>query len=251
MLIEKTPWLALWLAVAFSAPAAAGPFETTLAQAAQATGREAQLILLRLEPLGSQERENATLLARLSRSWADTVDTAPDKAAAKQAARHALDLAERAVKADPKNAQAHLALAIASGKWTDFVDAKTKLALSRQIRAEAEQAIALDPKLDLAYHVLGRWHLGVAGVNPLFRLGARLTVGELPPASLEEAACHLEKAVELAPQTIIHHQHLALAYQALGKREEAARQWRLVLELPATDREDEPAKRQARAALGQ
>lgn len=194
--------------------------------------------------------ENAALLARLSRAWADSVDVAPDHEAAKKAARQALDLAQQAVKSDPKSAQAHLALAIACGKWTDFVDSKTKLALSRQIRTEAERAIALDPQLDLAYHVLGRWHLGVATVNPLLRFGARLTVGALPPASLEEAARNLEMAAKLSPKTIIHHQHLALAYQALGKRNEAANQWRMVLELPATDREDEEAKRQARAALG-
>jgi len=198
----------------------------------------------------SAPRDNASSLSRLSRSWADAVDTAHDPAAAKNAARRALDLAEQAVKADPKNAQAHLALAIACGKETDFVDSKTKLALSRQIRTEAEQAIALDPKLDLAYHVLGRWHLGMASVNPFFRFGARLTMGALPPASLSEAVRNLEKAAELSPKTIIHHQHLALAYQAVGKRTEAAHQWHIVLGLPATDREDEEAKRQARAALG-
>ena len=195
-------------------------------------------------------RDNAASLSRMSRAWADSVDTAPDPVAAKTAARRAFDLAEQAVKADPKNAQAHLALAIASGKWTDFVDSKTKLALSRQIRTEAERAIALDPRLDLAYHVLGRWHLGVASVNPLLRFGARLTVGALPPASMAEAVRNLEKAAELSPKTILHHQYLAQAYQAAGKHNEAVHQWRMVLELAAADREDEEAKRQARAALG-
>lgn len=195
-------------------------------------------------------RDDASSLARLSRSWADTVDVAPDRDAARKAAQQALDLAQEAVRADPRNAQAHLALAIADGKWTDFVDAKTKIALSREIRSEAERAIALDPKLDLAYHVLGRWHLEIARVNPLLRFGARFTVGALPPASLDEAVRNLEKAAELSPKTILHHQHLALAYQAQGRRSDAAHQWRLVLDLPATEREDEAAKRQARAALG-
>ena len=230
------------------AAAELNPVDDAIAQARQQQTREAQITLARVET--GLPQENAAQLARLSRAWADTVDGSPNHAAAERAARQALDLAQRAVKADPKNAQAHLALAIACGKWTDFVDAKTKLSLSREIRAEAERAIALDPKLDLAYHVLGRWHLGVATVSPLMRWGAKLTVGALPPASLEEAARNLEKAVELSPKTIIHHQHLALAYQALGKRNEAARQWRAVLDLPATDKDDEEAKRQARTALG-
>jgi len=241
----RFPWFIFALLLA--TPAGAMLVDEAIVQAGRQSPHEARMTLMRAE--AQTPRDNAVLLARLSRAWADTVDVSANPAEAKKAARRALDLAEQAVKADPKNAQAHLALAIACGKWTDFVDAKTKLALSRQIRTEAEQAIALDPKLDLAYHVLGRWHLGVASVNPLFRFGARLTVGALPPASLQEAARNLEKAVELSPKTIIHHQHLALAYQALGKHNEAANQWRKVLELPATDREDEQAKQQARAAL--
>jgi len=224
------------------------PVDNAIAQAQRRPAPEAQLVLLRVEPVA--ERENAAVLARLSRAWADTVDGSPDQAAAKKAAQHALSLAEQAVKADPKNAQAHLALAIACGKWTDFVDSKTKVALSRQIRSEAERAIALDPTLDLAYHVLGRWHLELARVNPFVRFGARLTVGTLPAASLQEAVRNLEKAVELSPKSILHHHYLALAYQAQGKPSEAANQWRAVLELPATDPEDKEAKRQARAALG-
>lgn len=242
----RLPWFIFF--VLFAASARGVLVEEAIAQAGRQSPREAQMTLMRAE--AQTPHDNAALLARLSRAWADTVDGSANPTEAKKAARHALDLAEQAVKADPKNAQAHLALAIACGKWTDFVDSKTKLALSRQIRSEAEQAIALDPKLDLAYHVLGRWHLGVASVNPLFRFGARLTVGALPPASLQEAAHNLEKAAELSPKTIIHHQHLAIAYQALGKQNEAANQWRKVLELPATDREDEQAKHEARAALG-
>jgi tetratricopeptide (TPR) repeat protein len=194
-------------------------------------------------------RDNAALLARLSRAWGETVETSANSAEAKKAAQRSLDLAEQGVKADSKNAQSHLALAIAKGRWTDFVDSQTKMTLSRQIRSETERAIALDPKLDMGYYVLGRWHYGVATVNPLLRFGARLTVGALPPASLQEAVSNLEKATELSPKTIVYHQHLALAYQAMGKRNEAAHQWRIVLDLPATDRENEQAKRQARAAL--
>lgn len=218
-----------------------------VARAEEIPVESGSVTLIRAE-LGTP-RDDANRLARISRGWANAVDGAPNHADAQKAAQQALAFALQAVKADPKNAQAHLALAIASGKWTDFVDAKTKIALSRQIRSEAEKAISLDPKQDLAYLVLGRWHLSVAGVNPFLRFGARLTVGTLPPASMEEAARNLERAVELSPKTVAPHQYLALAYQALGKHSEAMTQWRAVLDLPATDREDEEAKRQARAAL--
>ncbi|XHR28087.1 MAG: hypothetical protein ACFUZC_19425 [Chthoniobacteraceae bacterium] len=221
--------------------------EEAITQAADQPRRQAQETLARAT--GQAPRDNARLLARLSRAWSDAVDLS-DPASAKVAARHALDLGLQAVAADPKNAQAHLALAIAEGQWTDFVDRKTKVALSRQIRSEAERAIQLDPKLDMAYHVLGRWHLEVAAVNPILRFGAKLTVGELPPASMDEAARNLEKATDLSPKTILHHQYLAQVYQAQHRKSDAQRQWEKVLALPAQDHDDEVAQQQARAALG-
>lgn len=221
-----------------------------ISQAARQPAREARAVLTQVA--GQVPQDDARALARFSRAWADTLEEHPDPgdAAARQAARRALELAEAAVRVDPQSAQSHLALAIACGKETDFVDARTKAALARQIRVEAEQAIALDPQLALAHHVLGRWHLGMAGVGPLARLGARFTVGALPPASLEEAVRHLGKAVELSPRTILFRQHLALAYQAMGKRNEALNQWRILRDIPAESHEDEEALRQARAALG-
>ncbi|MEI8235206.1 MAG: hypothetical protein WCH57_11050 [Verrucomicrobiota bacterium] len=233
-----------------AAPAASPPEDDAISRAAGLPPRQARAVLMQA---GSQvPQDDARALARLSRAWADTVEEnpSPADAAARQAARRALELAEAAVRADPQSAQAHLALAIACGKETDFVDARTKVVLARRIRAEAERAIALDPQLALAHHVLGRWHLGLAGVGPLARLGARFTVGALPPASMQEAVRHLGRAVELSPRTILFHQQLALAYQAMGKRTEALRQWQLVRDLPAESREDEEAQHQARAALG-
>jgi len=195
----------------------------------------------------------ADLLARISTAWADKVDRdehRKNRAAAKEDAQKAVETAEQAVKADAKNAQAHLSLSIACGKMTDFVDNSTKMALSKRIRDEAQRTIALDPKEDLAYHILGRWNFGIATLNPVLRFAARMTYGALPPASLEEAARDLEQAASLAPRRIMHHQQLALVYKAMGQPEKAAQQWKLVLALPVVESDDAAAKKQARAALG-
>jgi Tfp pilus assembly protein PilF len=164
--------------------------------------------------------------------------------------RQAYHAAERAVKADPNNASAHLDLAIAAGELTDFVDNSTKMALSKQIRDEASRAIALNPDDDMAYHVLGRWNFGIATLNPVLRLAARMAYGNLPAASKEEAARLLEKAAALAPQKIMHHQHLALVYEAMGAHDKAARQWKIVLALPVVESDDHAARKEARKALG-
>ncbi len=195
----------------------------------------------------------ADLLASLSRAWSESVDAHAKKKevkAAERAAKAAVESAERAVKLDPKSASAHLALSIACGKLTDYVDNTTKMALSRRIRDEARQALSLNPKEDLAHHILGRWNYGIATLNPMLKLAARVAYGALPPASIADAASHLERAAALNPQRIIHHQQLAIIYQAMKEKEKARQEWSKVMDLPAVDSEDEAAKKQARSALG-
>ncbi len=194
----------------------------------------------------------ADLLARLSQAWSRDVDALAKKkknGEAEHAARSAVETAERAVQTDPACAEAHLALAIACGKLTDFVDNSTKMALSRRIRDEAQQTLALNPKSDLAHHILGRWNYGIATLNPMLKLAARVVYGALPPASLAKAANQLEQAAALNPKKILHHHHLALVYRALGEKEKEKGQWKLVLQLPAADEEDAAAQKEARKAL--
>ncbi len=192
---------------------------------------------------------SADALAHQSIALSDSVDTTPNRAQAERAVHSALDLAQRAVKLDPSSSKAHLALSIASGRLTDYVDNSTKLQLSKIVRSEAERAIALNPGEHLGYYILGRWHYGMATLNPVLRFIAQKIYGSMPHASLPEAASNLEKAVALSPQTIIYHQHLALTYKALGQRDQAVRQWQAVLTLPASNAEQTQAKREARSAL--
>ena len=169
----------------------------------------------------------------------------------REAAQNAVRYAETAAQLNPREAQAHLALAIAYGKMTDFVDNTTKMKLSRQIRDEAERALELDPGLDLAHQILGRWHHGIATLNPVLKFAARVVYGELPPASLEEAVAHLEKAVVLNPKRLSNHHQLAVLYQAAGKPEKALPHWKAILSLPASeDPDDTAAVAAARKALG-
>lgn len=193
--------------------------------------------------------KNVGILLRLSKQHSDLVSDAKTADDEKHA-RQALDYAQRAVALDAKNAKAHLCVAISYGKLTDFVGNKTKLEYSKIIKAEAERSLALDPGDDFAWHVLGRWHFGVANVSAVLRALARVVYGGLPPASNEEGARCLERAAKIAPQRIIHHSELARIYTAMEKPELAAGAWRAVLALPAADEEDRRDQREARQALG-
>lgn len=194
------------------------------------------------------EPRNVGTLLRISKQLSD-LGSAQKSADAAKTLRKALDYSQRAVELDPKNAKAHLSLAISYGKLTDHVSNKTKLEYSRIIRTETQKSLALDSSDDFAWHVLGRWHFGVAAIDGVQRALAKLVYGDLPQASNEEAARCLKKATELAPQRIIHHAELAKVYAAMGKTDLEAQAWQDVLGLKAADAEDANYQKEAKLAL--
>lgn len=203
-------------------------------------------LLLKAEQI---EPQNVGVLLRISKQYSDQVNPAKPATAAEQVGRKSLDYAKRAVQLDPQNAKAHLSVAVGYGKLTDLVSNKVKIEYTKYIKEETEKAIALDATDDYAWHVMGRWHFGVANVGPVLKALALVAYGGLPPASNEEAARCLKKATEIAPQRIIHHATLARVYRAMGKDDLAAKEWQAVASLPATDKEDESEKRAAQQAL--
>ena len=196
------------------------------------------------------DASNVGVLLRISKQYSDLIATTKPKEASEQVAQKALNYAQRAVEIDAKVAKAHLSLAIAYGRMTDFIGNKEKLEYSKYIKDEAVKSIELDPTDDFAWHVLGRWHSGVANVGGMLKLMAKLVYGGMPPASNEEAVKCLKKATELAPQRIMHHGELARVYQIMGKKDLADKEWKAVLAIPAQDKDDETDQTDARAALG-
>ncbi|MEA3211185.1 MAG: hypothetical protein QOE70_4242 [Chthoniobacter sp.] len=196
------------------------------------------------------EPQNVGVLLRIAKQYSDLVGETKPEPAAQSVATKALEYSKRAVEVDPNNSKGRLSLAISYGRLTDFVGNKLKLEYSRIIKEETLKSIELDPNDDYAWHVLGRWHFGVANVGTMLKGMARLVYGGLPAASNEDAAKCLKKATEIAPQRILHHGELARVYQAMGRKDLAAKEWQIVLALPAVDKEDEKGKREAQAGLG-
>lgn len=194
--------------------------------------------------------KNVGVLLRISKQYSDLIDSTKPVEAAEQVAKRAFGYAKRAVELDPKVAKAHLNLAVAYGKMTDFVGNKEKLEYSKVIKDETLKSIELDATDDFAWHVLGRWHSGVANVNGMLKIMAKLVYGGMPPASNEEAIKCLKKATELAPQRVTHRAELARAYQLMGKKDLADKEWKVVLTMAPADKEDENDQADARQALG-
>lgn len=220
----------------------------TKGDAAEARGetREALALFRQAEEVAP---ENVAVLLRVSKQYADLIPRTQPQAAAQKTAEKALAYARRAVSLDPSNAKGRLNLAVCYGRLTDFVGNKEKLEFSKLIKAETQKSIDLDPTDDFAWHVLGRWHLGVANVNGVLKAMARFIYGGLPPASNEDAVRCLRKAVELAPQRLMHHAELAHAHTAAGEVELAMQDWQNVLGIRALDADDEKYQQEARIAL--
>lgn len=208
-----------------------------------------QAALNALQQAEAIEPKNFGVVLRISKQYGDLIDQTKNKEIAKSYAEKALDYGRRAVLLDDLNAKAHLNLAIAYGKLTDYVGNKAKMEYAKLIRDEAQRSIDLDPTDDYAWHVLGRWHFGVANLNGILRSLAGLMYGGLPPASNEDAARCLKKAAEIAPERMMHHAELAHVYTAMGKTDLAAQSWQNVMGIRAADLQDEQYQREAKTVL--
>lgn len=194
-----------------------------------------------IEALKQAEKINPNdpkVLIKLSEDYSDKIDNTKDRTQKLAFAQLCLEYAKRAVREAPANAEAHVCLSIAYGKMTDFVDNKTKMEYSKVVKSEAEKAVELNPKNDLALLILARWNFDMATLNPILKAIAQTLYGQLPRASKEQAMEYFQKAIAAAPEKIIHHAEFATALESMGRTKEARAEWLKVTRLKPTDAED-------------
>jgi tetratricopeptide (TPR) repeat protein len=203
---------------------------------------------LEAEKLGATD---ANTLYRIARQYALSMNDTRSESAQRDLGETALVYAKRAVAADPKSAKAQLSAAVCYGRLISYVNSKTKIEYSRLIKEHADLALKLDPGDSYAWHVLGVWNYELAKMGPLTRGLVKVVYGGMPPASNEEAARLLRKAVELAPDRVSHHVELGRTYLALGLKRQARTELERGLSLPDREKDDPESKRRAREALAQ
>ena len=179
----------------------------------------------------------------------DLPDNAKDEKEAK------FDLAskycEKAIEIDPDGWEGHTYMAIALGRLALFRGGKEKINMSKQIKAEVDRGIELNPENDTAYHVLALWHRNLANLSWVLKSFAKLLYGGVPPGSNEEAVANLKKAIEINPTHINHHLELAITYKEMGKKKLMREPLEKVLELPATEPDDAEHKAEAKEMLAE
>jgi tetratricopeptide (TPR) repeat protein len=158
-------------------------------------------------------------------------------------------LARRAVAADSSRAEGHFALAAAIGRASLTMGKKDRIRRAAVIRDEALKTIAIDPRHDGAYHILGRWNAEIMRLSGISRFFAKkfLGAGIFGKASWEAAISNMEKAVELDPGRIYHRLELAQIYADRKRYPEARRELAQVAALPDREIMDPVYHRQAAA----
>lgn len=192
---------------------------------------------------------NADVLVRIARQYRHLMADADSTDEKLRLGQTALKYGEKAAALAPQNADAQLSPAISYGKLLPLLGSREQAKASPLIKAAAENAVRLSPGNDLAWHVLGRWHRVVSEVGGVKRAIGGMLFGKLPDASVDEAKKCLQRAIQLAPQRLIHQVEIGRLYASLGDTQKARLHLEKSLTMPVTEKEDVQAKQDAKTTL--
>ncbi len=192
---------------------------------------------------------NADLLVCIARQYRHLMADASGNDEKLRLGGVALEYGRRAAKAAPGNSDAQLSTAISYGKMLPFQGSREQVEASKLIKQGAEKAIKLNPRNDLAWHILGRWHRNVADISGIKKTIAALVYDKLPEATIADATACLEKAVAINPNRLMHYIELGRAYAQSGNKEEARKNLAKGLKMRPVEKDDLEAQSVGRALL--
>ncbi len=159
-------------------------------------------------------------------------------------------LAKKAIKITEASADAHYAYAMALGRINENASSKQKIANAKLIKSEVDRAIALNPRLAGAYHILGRWNRTIAAFNSVEKIMINSIFGGVPPGgSFDDAVQAFMTAVSIEPKYMAHQYELAQTYYEMGKKVEAKLWAQKALEIVPSNDDDRKAKTDCEALL--
>jgi len=152
------------------------------------------------------------------RTWADAVGHARD-----------------AVRFAPEQGEPHVTLAVALGRQALHEGPRTRLALSKEIKAETDLALQHDPNNGRAWHVLAMWNVKIATLNGFERMMANSILGGVPQgATIANADEAFQKAITLEPEYVNHHLEYGRFLKDQKRSADARRELERAVALPAT-----------------
>lgn len=200
-------------------------------------------------PAEKIEPNNVSILMRIARQYRHLMTDADTNALKLKLGNLSLVYALRGAALAPNDSEAQLSPAITYGKMLPIQGSKEQVDASPRIKAAADKAIRLDPRNDVAWHVLGRWHQALANISGLKRAVGGLIYGKLPTTTNEAAVACFEKAIAINPNRLRHYIELGRTYAQMGKNAEARRFIGKGLAMPNMEHDDPELKQRGRDTL--
>ena len=208
-----------------------------------------QKALEKLQQAEKLDANNFGVLWRISRSYVDIGEHLPGKTDAEKEKQleyyqKAFDYADKAVKAKPDSATGYIRRAIANGRVALFKGVWSAIDFVKQVKADCEKAISLDPNNATAYYIFGRTHMKLCEKSKMIRwpLG-------LGWANMEESLKYFDKAVALRPGFILYRLDAARAYQSEDNYSKAKELLISIAALSKQDEDDDQYRKEARELL--
>lgn len=157
--------------------------------------------------------------------------------------------AEAAIKANPNGADGYFAMSVAQGRLALMNSGKEKIQAVKEIKANADKAIKLNPNHGYAWHVLGKWYYEVSKLSYVEKTAVKVMFGGLPKATLADAIKAFEKSKQLVPDLTLNYLELARAYKDNGQKAKAIEYLKKLPSLPNKTFDDARIKTKGAAML--
>ncbi len=183
-----------------------------------------------------QEAANAALALNTSEGYAMAAEATtvgaslvPDNQK-KPLFSKAQEYAKKAIAMNANNADAYFELARAEGRFAQYVGVFQSLGLAKDMKANLDKAVALDPKMAGAYVALGLWNANLDSGGLKGAVAAQQT-----GAKKANVAPNFEKAIALEPNAITHRVEYANALLLQGNKAAARAQLEKAVTFSATN----------------
>ena len=200
-------------------------------------------------PAEKTDQKNVALLLRIARQYRHLMADTEGASEKGRLCEIGKEYALRARGLAPKDAEANLSVAICYAKMMPLLDNKAKMMASSEVKAAVDKALALDPKQDLAWHILGCWNQRLADMGMFKRALAQIVYGPLPSATNEDAVKCFQEAIKLDPNRPMYHIELGRTYAQMGQTAEARRAIEKGLAMPNVGKDDPETKVRGRETL--
>jgi tetratricopeptide (TPR) repeat protein len=213
--------------------------------------RNAVAALAAYESVVAADPTSYEALWKAARSAIDIGEFDRDVEHRTQLYERARELATRAVRANPADAEGHFQLSRAVGRVALAAGVRDKVRLAEAVRIHALDALARKPNHDGALHVIGMWNAEIRRLNGFQRTMAKTFMGGqvLGEASWDAAVSYMQRSVAAEPTRIVHRLDLGKVYIDVGKKQLAREQFEWIAKAPIIDFNDANYKRLAAEAL--